>query len=250
MKTFIQYQKISTAGEITAVLSASVPIRRQALLARRIMRIEPDVEQIAFLNTLTSPSRLRMMGGELSVNGTVTGCYALLLQQRLQSLVLRVEALDERVRASLTRDTVTAYFPRSLIKTRQGNTVALRGMTYRVIPGIPNNQKATAKKRRLLIELAKTAPAAGLVYYEENRIRPLIYVKATRSFVWEQACGSGSIAYALISGTSAIRQPSGGTIRITINKNTIVYKATARFIETKAILVEPNKSWYDQRRLP
>lgn len=250
MKTFIQYQTISTAGEITAVLSSVVPIRRQALLARRIMRVEPNVEQVAFMNTQTSPPTLRMMGGELSVNGTVAGCYALLRQQHLQSLTLRIEALNQRVTATITNDALTAYFPCSLIKTRRGDTVAFRGMTYRVIPGIPSNQRATAKQRRLLIELATTAPAAGLVYYKGNRIRPLIYVKATKTYVWEQACGSGSIAYALIAELSTIRQPSGETVRITINKDAIVYQARVVFIAEKVILVEENKSWYDERRLP
>lgn len=245
MKSSLPYQTINTAGEITAVVTVAVDVGRQASLSRRIMKNDNTVEQVAFVTIPDdgSISSLRMMGGELSVNGTVAGCYALLQRQRLSSVTIQVEALCQQVTATVTRNEITVNFPRSMIQTSKNNVVVLRGMAYRVIPGIPKNQNATTAQQRLLTELAKTSPAAGLVYYENDRIQPLVYVKATRSSVWEQACGSGSIAYALIRGVSAVRQPSGDIIRIKIKENTIIY-------QTNVVLVARNKSWYDERRLP
>lgn len=237
MKLNIKYQLISTAGEVTAVITVPVIKRVQANLARRIMEAGSSVEQVVFLDAeknQTIPS-LRMMGGELSVNGTAAAAYVVMEKRSRRSIIIRIATLNNPVTAMLNDNTVSVLFPSSLVKRRKENVVTLRGINYRIVPGLPKDRKVTVTQRALLAKLANTAPASGLIYYEGDTIAPLIYVKATRSYVWEQACGSGSIAFSLYSGISNIRQPSGDTIQISFQKNAITYKASAKIVANKSL---------------
>ena len=102
-----------------------------------------------------------------------------------------------------------------------------------IIDGTPKISKQKLTKKLALKLLAKkyNLPAIGVINYEKNNIKPLIYVKNTDSLVWENACGSGSLAYSLISGYSKIVQPSGQIIDIRKTGRFFTIKVQAKIVK-------------------
>lgn len=209
MKQQIIYQLVDTAGEISAIVRSPVAENAMPNVANRIMRKNTAVEQVGFIYPKTNS--FRMMGGELSVNGMLAAEY-------------------------LNSGKKTIQIPRSIVRSVSDNQIVLTGMTYVLLPNPPPNGIITITQRKLLRTLATTNPAAGIVYYNSASIKPLLFVRATNTYVWEQSCGSGSIAYALWSGRTRIRQPSDKIVTISITNKRITYQAPVRVIGSKEVL--------------
>lgn len=83
-----------------------------------------------------------------------------------------------------------------------------------------------------------TGLAGGVVAYQRTgerryRIKPYVDVRATGSRVYEQACGSGSLALALylakcgeLAGKLTVEQPCGDTIDVDVNADGTATLAT------------------------
>ena len=207
MKKTITYQLVDTAGEISAIVLSSVTDDAMPKVAKLIMWKNKAIEQVGFL----SKDTFRMMGGELSVNGMLAAEF------------LRTGARTIRI-------------PRSLLLSVTNNIVTYNGMTYVLFPNPPSTKTVNSDQKKILQKLCKTNPASGIIYYKNASITPLIYVRATNTYVWEQSCGSGSVAYALFSGRKIIQQPSGSVVRISISPRTITYQATVRVIGSKEVV--------------
>jgi hypothetical protein len=95
---------------------------------------------------------------------------------------------------------------------------------------MPRNWRAGSADLRLQAGIAN-APASGVVWYERQggayRIIPAVEVKATASECLETACGSASLAMALLHETLlaapgepasplSVIQPSGETVKVTL----------------------------------
>jgi hypothetical protein len=179
------------------------------------MRENPRVEQVGYLQGDT----FQMMGDELSINGLLAAAY--LLNKSGQINNLNFDVLDS---------TVSLTFPCSLVSNidKSSKIVKLDGITYQIITGFPTSQSISNRAKTLLKQLTSDSPASGLIYCRGNQIQPLVYVKATNSYVWENACGSGSLAASLITGKREIIQPSGQTISFKINSQNIVVTTSAK----------------------
>ncbi len=103
-------------------------------------------------------------------------------------------------------------------------------MTYKLIRGFNLLQQLRQKQIKWLRDQTISSPAAGLIYYQNNRIQPVIYVKATDSLVWESACGSGSLAFALLSKNQVVLQTSGQTIRFNFGQKEVTITTTVKEI--------------------
>jgi len=99
-------------------------------------------------------------------------------------------------------------------------TVELPGITHVFVPravwGKEASKMAEQCIRRWCDSLA--VPALGVILTDEaeHTIRPLVYVPASGTLVWEQGCGSGSAAYGVYcafgqrrSVSVGVRQPGG-----------------------------------------
>ena len=84
----------------------------------------------------------------------------------------------------------------------------------------------------------------GLVWWEQTRagcaITPLVYVRDTQTTVWEQACGSGSLACALGLGLDActIRQPSGANLDVQLAQD-----RSWAAVSGEVLLIAEGKYW-------
>lgn len=215
MKAKTKYRLIDTAGQFTAVITTLIQPGQLPKLANAIMRKNPRIEQVGYLQD----NNFKMMGDELSINGLISGAF--LLNQAGQ-----INGLDFIV----TPSTITLSFPKSVIKSidSANNIVKLQGITYQIKSGFPFRKIISTKARFMLQKLATYSPASGIIYYKDKRIKPLVFVKATNSYVWENACGSGSLATALITKQPTITQPSGQQICFQFTGKNIVVTTTAK----------------------
>ncbi len=226
MKNNIPYTLVDTAGQTTAVIDVFVPRSRQPIIAKPLMKSIKNIGQVCFIEKEKSTYRLQMMGNELSVNGTLAGGFYLMKKLKKEKVIFETSGLKTKLSVTNGANTASIIFPKSLVKSIKNNTVSLQGMKYLLISGLVS-AKTTDKQRKILCQLSTNCPAAGIIYYEGDKIQPLIFVKETNTFVWETCCGSASIAYSLISNKKVIKQPSGKIVTVKITSREILYQTKA-----------------------
>ncbi|OGJ37988.1 MAG: hypothetical protein A3A82_00810 [Candidatus Pacebacteria bacterium RIFCSPLOWO2_01_FULL_47_12] len=220
---------IWTAGQLTALVLQD-EINTSKKLAIRLLKQYPAVDQVGFVSKKTAT--LTMMGGELSINGCIAAGYTLGRSKQKQQLLLSTSCVGEPIKIRLAESVVSASFPRTLITSQTKNEVCLQGVRYQLIAGFPDSQTLTIEQRSTLTQMLSYDFAAGFIFYEGDRIIPVVAVAGTKTLYWEQACGSGSLAYWAISGCSNVLQPSGEYLLIIPDSQYITISAT-----TKEILI-------------
>ena len=219
MKNTLPYTLIDTAGQTTAVIDVPVPRSKQPTIAQPFMKSVKNIGQVCFIEKENGTYRLQMMGNELSVNGSLAGAFYLSNKLKSDKYEINLSGLQK----------TAFYFNKNikfpnLIIHKTKDVVELDGIIYKLIPGFVA-PKVTASQKRILQKLAIKYPASGIVYFERNQIQPLLFVKATNTYVWETCCGSASIAYTAISNQKVIVQPSGEKVVIKVRGKDIIYSA-------------------------
>ncbi|MDR0409810.1 MAG: hypothetical protein LBH18_05375 [Spirochaetaceae bacterium] len=103
------------------------------------------------------------------------------------------------------------------------------GITHVIAEGVRPSEAEFWSIKKLFTKRSGGNPAAfGVMFYDtdEELMRPAVYVKATKTLVFESSCGSGSAAFAYHrlasnterSGVIEIRQP-GGVITARLTKH-------------------------------
>lgn len=211
----MNYKTIWTAGQLTAVITDSPIERNLSEIAKSIMAKNSQIEQVGYL----SGRNFYMMGGELSINGLIAGAY-----------VINESGSINNFSFVKSGNVVRLELPSSIIISSNDNEITLEGIKYLLFSGLPNTRVIPGSIKEILIETSKNSPASGIIYYDQGKITPLIYVPATGTYVWENACGSGSLAYSLFSGEKIVIQPSGESIKFNISKNKITVTETVKEI--------------------
>ena len=214
------YQLIDTAGQYTPVFSQSIPNKNQKLLISKklLEEFNPLVGQVAFINK----NQVQMMGSELSINGSIAAGFVLSKKLNLKKVTFKTSGLGQPFAVKFNCSTTSIYLPKTIIKSINDNLVSLSGIKYLVEPKMPKKLTLTKKQKKVLRKLTQNCPAAGIVFYQQNKIKLLVYVKSTNTFIWETACGSGSLAYYLTAKEPNIIQPSGKTINIEENNDKLI----------------------------
>jgi len=150
---------------------------------------------------------LVMMGNELCINSILS-----LASQLSNSGFLRASGTTKPIRYK--NEDKNTYIELNLPFRKVANIVLLPGIGF-----ICTNSKPRISKSYLSKLAGKyNLPAFGVIYYKENKMIPYVYVKETDSLFEETACGSGSIACALVTGFKNIIQPTGETISVEVNE--------------------------------
>lgn len=225
------YFLIDTAGQITPVFINPVPKNKRPLISSQLLKKYPAAGQVAFIEKRARFYRAQMMGGELSINGSLAVSYVLARILKRRKVKIELSGVNAKMKISLKRNIISGYFPISIIKKVTNNKVQLKGIQYLVQKGRPKSIGLTDTQISGLRLLTKNFPAAGIVFYSKETIKPLVYVKATNSFVWETACGSGSLAFYLIKGENKIKQPSGKLIKISRKNDTLIISMPVREVK-------------------
>ena len=104
----IKYCIFDPTGNITALVETQVDPADQPALGKKIMELEPDVEQVGFV-TFTGgdvPVSLRMAGGEFCGNATMCSAALYMAREGMQGkaeIMVRVSGAEEPLKVSLAR---------------------------------------------------------------------------------------------------------------------------------------------------
>lgn len=196
----MKMRKFTIAGGNPTLLIWGCPTDKRIKIANQYL---DEVEQVGFVDIRNAMPQLTMMGGELCVNATLALASQLGPSGRIRtsglSNVVEYANANERTIVSLT-----------LPYRCEGNTVLLPGIGFIVT----NSSLPTAKSGMRTLADKYYLPAFGQITVKDRQIEPYVYVRATDSLIKETACGSGSIATAIILNRSEIIQPTGQTIRV------------------------------------
>lgn len=166
------------------------------------------VEQIGFVDYTNGIPKLTMMGNELCINGIIAFASTLSRSGKMYASGLS-EPFEYKNRGSFTSIDINLPFKKIQ------NIILFPGIGFIYLKRKKRNIKSylqnLCKKNAL--------PAFGLVYLEENKITPYVFVKETNSLFQETACGSASITISLLEGLKNVIQPTGKIIRILRNRN-------------------------------
>jgi len=243
----IKIKLFSPGGNTTALIEQAVGFFKNKL-AQEIIKTNPEVEQVGFLNS-DNELNLVMMGDELCINAAQ--CAALLWSQKLKqaSLQFRMSGLNNEVAAEIWENQVTLKFDNDLIvKTQEipeGWLVDLQGIRYVITLKLISSHKDAEE---ILNAYKKDTPAVGLISLtiENNNldIVPWIWVEATNTLINETACGSGSIAAAIVARQEDpqynlfyIKQPSGSIYKISLDGK-IEITNTVEYLGEKEMITE------------
>ncbi len=234
----IQWLKYSPAGNMTALVSTQVPGYQRADVGRAIMRMDPEVEQVGFLEPPHWPEcslRLTMAGGEFC-GGAVLAAAADAVTDWLSPgystmfpveagevpdfLTVMVQGEEDSFRVTLELplpsrvDTAALSFGG---KSYQMPQVRFPGINYVILPGGSMERDLAEEAIREWCRVTD-AEAMGMLFYTSStgEMDPLIYVPAANTLCWERSCAGGSGALGAFLSTMArsdlvtqVKQPGG-----------------------------------------
>ena len=174
-----------------------------------------DVEQVGFVEEKNGLLYLNMMGGELCINGTIALASLCGEKGKLFTSGLRGPVFYRNIKDKTFIGLTVNY---QQIK----NKVFIEGIGYIYLKRKVNNPKTFL----ISLCLQYNLPAFGIIYFRDNKIIPIVYVKQTDSLFEESACGSGSIAFSILTKKTNITQPTGK--RIIVNRKDYSFAVNAQ----------------------
>lgn len=211
----IQFAKINPTQNMTILVLNPVARSLQPQVAEKLMAYESvNAEQVGFLEPPTqigARARLQMMGGEFCGNATMSlAAYFCQMDQRgegeLCNYTLEVSGADAPLRCEIQKSgagfsaSVNMPLPEkiecvTLPNGRRYPVVFLPGIAQIIVPAQEMDAEAAEREIARWCKFLN-AEALGILLFDEAQkcIRPLVYVRATDSAVWERGCGSGTAA--------------------------------------------------------
>lgn len=194
-------------------------------------------EQVGFLTTKNNRPHLNMMGMEFCGNASRSFGYFLAMQnnQAKQTISVSVSGTDEILDVNVDLKNKTAQIamptPRGLISLKVDediiiDVVKMDGIYHAIV----NKKFESEQLTNSILEKAKLEfdiDAFGIMYVNEQDMKPIVYVKETDSLIYESSCGSGTIAYAYYLVRSKqngrfefqIKQPGGQIDAVILRQN-------------------------------
>lgn len=199
-------------GNSTLLVWGCLPSEKNQIVKKYL----GEVEQIGFIKVKDSISKLVMMGNELCINGTIALASTLGKKGFLQTSgyegLVRYQNTGKQTKIAL-----------AIPFQRINNVVLLSGIGFIYL----KTEQDFAKLLPSLCAKYKL-PAFGAILYENKQLVPYVYVLETNSLFKETACGSGSIAFSILTGKEYIVQPTGKIISVMKNDNTFIVTAKVR----------------------
>lgn len=243
---------VRPSGNDTALVFSPVDARDYKRVNDAILAARPSVEQVMFVRKDGGMTQGLMAGGEFCGNATRALGYVL-LKGRDGTVTFRVSGQDTPVTV-FVRDGYAALTMRASgrIDRRADYTVVDMGGIAHIICDAQSVEaktfptEAPAQKAAALALFARAGiadkPAAGLMIVDAatNLLTPYIYVRDIDTFIPETACGSGSIAVAMVQNAEdlTLLQVSGDTLRVTLDREASFLRATlsgpVRILEERA----------------
>ena len=244
----IKYIKFTPGGNNTALLiNNNYENNEKKLINDYILGFDKSIEQVGFISN--SEYRLDMAGGEFCGNATRSATMYYLNNKQGN---IKINVNGKYLLNSGIDEEGLVYSEMPIIKnTKQIEeidkniySVKLDGIVFLVTEKEIDLKDKKLKEYSLnLLKKYKLTKykASGVIILENNKIKPIVYVKDINTLFIETACGSGTAAVGIyksfISKKSVeldVIQPSGKIIKVKTRFNEIV-----DYVEIKGI-VESN----------
>ena len=214
----IEYEILNPSGNITALVIKDYPREKYQEIANKIMKNNSKIEQVGFLKKYSnSIFRLEMAGLEFC--GNASRAFACFLVKKKYVLTnnfqISVTGYDNLIdcKVEIKKDNYYSTININLMKKVddliQNLVLNKKKVSIIYLPGISHlllDQKIFKFDEKNCLEEAKNIisrlkllqlPAVGVVWFDDNQINPVVYVKDIDSLFYENSCGSGSIAYGI-----------------------------------------------------
>ncbi len=242
----LAYSVLDPAGNVTALVEDAVDSARRPAAAAALMRLEPSVEQVGFLDAAAQPPALCMAGGEFCGNASICAAALLLLRggEDAGAFTLRVSGAEEPVRVSARREGETRVGAAIRMPAARGlervplrfagrealaPLVRMQGISHLILE--PDSALFALRDCPAEAELAVRqfsaalgAEGLGLMFLERadgmSRLTPLVFVPGSGTVFWEHSCASGSAAAGMLLAARSGRRTEltlaepGGTLRV------------------------------------
>ena len=245
----IQFAKINPTQNMTIIVLSPTERAQQPGLAEKLMAYESvNAEQAGFLEAATLPgarARLQMMGGEFCGNATMSlAAYFAhcdgLQQGETRVYPLEISGADEILRCDICKKanafaaSVSMPLPEKIESVtlpdgRVYPAVFFPGIVHLIISGDQMDEKSAETVIAGWCDVLD-ADALGILLVNDDysEIKPIVYVRATGSSVWERGCGSGSAA---IGAYLAAKE--GKNLSVSISQPGGIITADAQWTENR-----------------
>lgn len=250
----LHFMKANPSGNTTVFVLDPVPKEQYAKVARVIMQhCSVGAEQVGFINKATNPqalARMDMAGGEFCGNASRSFAAWLALKdesgldvrnftESTYKVITEVSGhrgVLEATLGNLGADnkcfaSVSMPIPKQILHGEDAyfgkySIVEFEGITHFVLWERDPKNGDIEKAREFLATHGTDISCFGIMYYrqETNFMRPVVYVGAAQTLVWENSCGSGSCALAASLAdqqqtgvSSLILQQPGGDLTVHVD---------------------------------
>jgi len=258
----LHFAKINTSGNTTAIILNPLSRDIYHSIATAVMKTEClSVEQVGFMERAANSkalARLQMMGGEFCGNASrglaawlvMQNYSGIIFQKELQSWLVPIEAsghkgvLNAIVKQGYYQEhtnveismPIPLWIKQFSLKGIIGEhtIVNFKGILHVIVWNTTPSKKLVTKIKNFVIKELSDIKCLGIMFYNEGEsyLTPVVYVKKVDSLVWENSCGSGTVAVAVALADKKrkgldclyISQP-GGNIKVSVQWNDGVKEA-------------------------
>ncbi len=213
-----EYEFLNPSGNITALVTKDFPREKYQEISNKIMKKDPNIEQVGFLKKFSdSIFRLEMAGLEFCGNASRAFACFLVKEKYVKTnkFQISVTGYDNLIDCEVEKkgedyySTIDLKFLKPIKDFIENKTLNNQEISVVHLPGISHTfldqKKFKFDKENCLKDAKKiiqelnliNLPAIGVIWFEDNQINPVVYVKDIDSLFYENSCGSGSIAYGI-----------------------------------------------------
>ena len=216
-----------------------------------ILNKEKDCEQIVFVKKCNNKSiLLEMAGGEFCGNATRAAMFYLNRSKNISNITIEFVGYSFKIRARCDGNISSIEINidelvKKIISIEDGITrIDMSGITHFVVEPRSRFFKYNNSKKKTLIlikKLKSIEKAVGVMYLQNFKLKPYVYVENVNTMFFETACGSGTIACALKYKDSnnriKIKQPSGNYLLVDFIENKLNLFGVCKFIKKDYIFI-------------
>ena len=213
-----EYEILNPSGNITALVTKDYPREKFQEISSKIMKDNSKIEQVGFLKKYSDLIyRLEMAGFEFCGNASrAFACFLVkekyVLKNNFQISVSDYEDLLEcnvkqkegnyysTIDLKLNKN-INDFVKKMILNEQDVYIVNLPGINHLLLDQTKfkfNKDNCLNDAKNIIKELNLLNLAAiGVIWYDENRINPVVYVRVIDSLFYENSCGSGSISYGI-----------------------------------------------------
>ena len=203
------YKIYSPCGNITALVEGIYKDKKR--INDEIQKWNPKVEQVGFVEDRI----LEMAGGEFCGNASRSAIYYW-LKGKQGELKMKCSGCSDTLTGGID-EKGDVYLKGIKVCSIMGNKVEMEGITFFIFPNCKDRKEIADK----IINENRNQCCVGVIFYTDNAITPVVWVRDVDTTYWEKSCASGSIAFAAWRGDGEyeILQPSQDFLRVKVKSN-------------------------------